>query len=290
MGHKIYERPLKRTKLRLYLGKRYFTLLRYAQWYLGDVKYAGQLVGGRLAYAAFSHKTPLIRKLRKVDMGLQYNKVKNLAIAAERLNGLIIKPGETFSYWRLIGRPSYRRGFVDGLVLKTGGTFGAGAGGGLCQLSNLIYWMALHTPLTVTERYRHSYDVFPDVNRTQPFGSGATCVYNYRDLQLYNGTGADYQLLVGPTGDYLAGEWRTGAPQDYRYEVYEKEHAITSTYWGGYVRSNSIWRRAYDREGFLAADEFISENHALMMYQPLLDRGESRDKARIKANDEGQKP
>ena len=45
-------------------------------------------------------------------------------------------------------------------------------GGGLCQLSNLIYWMTLHTPLTITERYRHSYDVFPDSNRTQPFGSG----------------------------------------------------------------------------------------------------------------------
>ena len=45
-------------------------------------------------------------------------------------------------------------------------------GGGLCQLSNLIYWMTLHTPLTITERYRHSYDVFPDSNRTQSFGSG----------------------------------------------------------------------------------------------------------------------
>ena len=40
------------------------------------------------------------------------------------------------------------------------GSFQTGIGGGLCQLSNLIYWMTLHTPLTVTERYRHSFDVF----------------------------------------------------------------------------------------------------------------------------------
>ena len=52
------------------------------------------------------------------------------------------------------------------------GQIGGDIGGGLCQLSNLIFWMTLHTPLTVTERYRHSHDVFPDANRTQPFGSG----------------------------------------------------------------------------------------------------------------------
>lgn len=44
--------------------------------------------------------------------------------------------------------------------------------------------MALHTPLTVTERHRHGYDVFPDAERTIPFGSGATCFYNYGDLMI----------------------------------------------------------------------------------------------------------
>lgn len=46
------------------------------------------------------------------------------------------------------------------------GRIGSDVGGGLCQLSNLIFWMTFHTPLTVTERYRHSHDVFPDANRT----------------------------------------------------------------------------------------------------------------------------
>ncbi len=102
------------------------------------------------------------------------------------------------------------------------GGFKPGIGGGLCQLSNLIYWMALHTPLVVTERHRHSYDVFPDSNRTQPFGSGATCVYNYRDLQIFNGTDQTYQLKVYLTDNYLVGEWRTIKEPTCTYRVYER--------------------------------------------------------------------
>jgi len=254
----------------MYLGKRFYTVLRYTQWYLGGIKFATYITDKRLAYTAFSHKSPLIRRLRNVDMRLQYNKVNNLMIAVKRINGLVIKPGETFSYWKLIGKPTYRKGYMDGLVLNPDGTFSAGVGGGLCQLSNLIYWMTLHTQLSVTERYRHSHDIFPDANRTQPFGSGATCVYNYKDLQIYNGTDMEYQLVVFLTEDSLAGEWRTQVPLPYRYEVYEKEHFITSTFWGGYIRNNTIFRRIYNRDNELIDDEFITENHAIMMYQPLL--------------------
>lgn len=72
------------------------------------------------------------------------------------------------------------------------GRVGTGVGGGLCQLSNLIYWMTIHTPLTIVERYKHSYDVFPDSNRTQPFSSVATCVNNNR--RIYNGKPCHYDV------------------------------------------------------------------------------------------------
>lgn len=107
----------------------------------------------------------MLRRLKDVDMQYQYNKITNLRLAAARLDGVVLRPGETFSYWRLIGRPSRRKGYLDGIVLFCG-TFRPGVGGGLCQMSNLIFWMTLHTPLTVVERYRHSYDVFPDCGRT----------------------------------------------------------------------------------------------------------------------------
>lgn len=88
------------------------------------------------------------------------------------------------------------------MILMDGG-FQAGIGGGLCQLSNLIFWMPLHTTLTVVERHRHRYDVFPDSNRTQPFGSGATCYYPYVDLMIRNDTQDEYQLKLEVTITHL---------------------------------------------------------------------------------------
>ena len=131
----------------------------------------------KLPFVYYAHKTLLLRKLKDVDMWLQQNKVVNLRIAATRLDGVILKPGEVFSYWKLIGKPTKRKGYVDGMILRNGQVM-AGTAGGLCQMSNLIFWMTLHTPLTVVERHRHGFDVFPDSNRTQPFGSGEEFCYH----------------------------------------------------------------------------------------------------------------
>lgn len=202
-------------------------------------------------------------------MWLQHNKVKNLKIATPRINGIVLKPGETFSFWRLIGKPARRKGYVKGMVLYNG-SFYPEVGGGLCQLSNLIYWMTLHTPLTVVERWRHNYDVFPDANRTQPFGSGATVAYNYIDLQIRNDTNAKFQLLVRVGDTHLHGEWRSEKPVEMRYEVYESDHQITHEWWGGYVRHNVLRRKTFDIDNNCISDEPVAENHAIMMYEPML--------------------
>lgn len=262
-------KPVRRSRLRLFAGKRYFTWKRYWTWFNQRGNKATKHRSEALPYKAAGHSTPLLRRLRNVDMQLQYNKITNLRLAVARLDGLVISPGETFSYWQTIGKPTRRKGYLDGMVLYYGG-FRSGTGGGLCQLSNLIYWMTLHTPLTVTERHRHSYDVFPDEQRTQPFGSGATCAYNYLDLQLQNNTDRTYQLKLHLDDTQLYGEWRCDDKQLYHYEVYEADHVIRLEPWGGYVRSNSIRRRVFTRSGELAGDEAVAENHALMMYSPLL--------------------
>lgn len=279
-----FKKPINRSPLRMYFGKQYFRIKRYVDWYCGRKKYAFQSAHPPLAYTVFQHQTPLLRRLNNVDMQLQYNKIKNLTLASAKLNGTVIRPGETFSYWRLIGNPTSRKGYLEGMVLFQGQVT-AGIGGGLCQLSNLIYWMTLHTPLTVTERYRHSYDVFPDSNRNQPFGSGATCFYNYLDLQIRNDTSEPYQLLVSLTDSHLAGEWRTGLPPTRTYEVYEKDHWITSGYWGGYIRHNTIRRRVFAWDQTLIDDEFVTENHAVMMYEPLLAEPQKQQKDPLAVNE-----
>jgi vancomycin resistance protein VanW len=263
-------RPKQRSAFRISLGKKYYTFKRFLEWYTDKKKYAKTINNEKLPFVSFTHQTILLRKLKDVEMWYQHNKVKNLKIAIQCLNGMVVKPGETFSYWKGIGTITKAKGYVDGMVLFYG-KFKKGTGGGLCQLSNLIYWMTLHTPLTVTERHRHSYDVFPDSKRTQPFGSGATCAYNYLDLQITNHTEVTYQLHLYLTETHLVGEWRSEQEPLQSYEVYEKEHWITPAYWGGYLRHNLIHRKVFNRQKRQIDDEYVTENHAIMMYEPLLE-------------------
>ncbi len=265
-------KPVKRSNMRIKLGKLYFTMKRYLEWYFGKKAYASNIMKAHLDHLVFSHKTPLLRELKNVDMWMQHNKIENLKIAIKNLNGIVLQPGETFSYWRLIGNPTATKGYKEGMVLSYG-EVKKGVGGGLCQLSNLIYWMTLHTPLTVTERYRHSYDVFPDSNRKLPFGSGATCSYNYLDLQINNDTAYPYQLILYLTENDLVGEWRSAIKENHHYEVYEDKHWFSHEYWGGYVRHNILRRRVFSNTDELIDDQYITENHAIMMYHPYLSDG-----------------
>lgn len=133
--------------------------------------------------------------------------------------------------------------------------------------------MTLHSPLTVTERWRHDFDVFPDTNRSQPFGTGATVAYNYVDLQIKNNAKIPYLLRLYLTDTHLHGEWLSTEPSAFTYSVYEKEHLMTTQVWGGFTRHNKIFRQTKDLTGKIVADEFIVENHAYMMYAPFLASG-----------------
>jgi len=262
--------PKSRSRLRMCLGRWYFTCRRRCLWKKQSSSFAQQRIPQiPLAHLAGSHKTPLFRPLQNVEMWLQYNKVNNLKLAAARINGVVLQTGETFSFWYHIGKPTRKKGYLDGMVLCNG-SFIPGIGGGLCQLSNLIYWMTLHSPLTVTERWRHNYDVFPDAERTQPFGSGATVVYNYVDLQIRNDTNSEFQLLIWLDEDFLHGEWRSTVSPEFNYHVYEKEHIITHEWWGGYVRHNVINRIVYNQAGEKIEEAFVAKNHAIMMYEPMI--------------------
>ena len=265
--------PIRRSWLRLRLGKAWYTGLRYLLWCSPQFHWAVRRQTERLPQVQFAHATPLYRHLRGEEMTLQKNKVVNLRLAVARLDGLILEPGQTFSYWRLIGKPTRRKGYKGGMVLFQG-RIGSDVGGGLCQLSNLIFWMTLHTPLTVVERYRHSHDVFPDANRTQPFGSGATCAYPHRDLMIRNETDQPFQLCLRVGDTHLEGAWRAMEPPEYRYEIVERDHRMDQASWGGYVRHNALHRRVWDRSGQLVEEQFLFTNDAIMMYSPLLEEAE----------------
>jgi len=269
MDSKQIAKPIKRSYLRGLLGREYFTLKRQMQWLSRYSSFAQKDPNIALENSIIKHRSFILRPLRDVEMYLQYNKITNLRLAIEPLNGIVIKPGETFSIWRNVGRPTTKRGFLEGLVLHNG-KIEKGIGGGLCQLGNLLYWMALHSPLTITERYRHGFDVFPDINRSIPFACGATLAYNYIDLQLRNDTQDTFRIDLWLDDEYLNGELLSDRPLESKYEVFETDHLIKMQPWGGYTRHNRIWKRSTSLIDGMTQEELVTENHAIMMYNPLL--------------------
>lgn len=230
------------------------------------VPFAGTRAQADLPVVLVRHASVLRRRLSGLDPRLQETKVVNLRLAAATIDGLVIRPGEVFSFWNRVGPPTADRGFVDGLILRSG-RIGVGIGGGLCQLSNLLYWMALHTPLQIAERHHHGFDPFPDTGRVLPFGSGATIFYNYGDLRLANPTRQDIQLrvAVGPT--LLRGTIRTDRPWPLAYHVEEVGHRFSRDAGGAVHRDNELWRRVVDRRtGATLERTLITRNHALVAY------------------------
>ncbi len=270
MFQNTVQKPKQRSPFRKWAAKEYFILKRRWYWLFASKKYVTVKQTERLAHSVITHQSFLLRQLKNVDMYLQHNKTQNLLLATSKVNGIVLRPNETLSLWKLIGRPTKGKGYKDGLVLSNG-KIGKGTGGGLCQLGNLLYWMTLHTPLTVVERWRHSYDVFPDVGRKIPFGSGATLSYNYIDLQLKNETDNTFQIMLWLDDEYLHGEILSEKKVSTHYEVFEKEHFFKQQWWGGYTRHNKIMRKAKQTDTGTETEELVTENHAIMMYNPMLE-------------------
>ncbi|MBO5275443.1 MAG: VanW family protein, partial [Clostridia bacterium] len=222
-----------------------------------------------LTYLWKGHTSPMLRELHGVDMQLQYNKITNLKLSGEKIHGLIIKPGQTFSFWRTTGPCTKSRGYIDGLVIR-GTSFAADTGGGICQLANLIHYMVLHSPLTVTELHHHSDALFPDSGRRVPFGTGTSVGYNMFDYRFRNDTEGSVQLLIWQEGNMLCGELRGERELKVRYKLTEEDHCYTKE-GEVYYRNSKIKRTAYAKDdGTVAESEIILVNHSRVMYDPAL--------------------
>lgn len=237
-------------------------------WYFGKKTYTSLQQEEKLPFRVKKHQSKLLRKLGESDMVLQYNKIKNLEIVVQKINGTIIRPGETFSFCKTVGLPTKRKGYKLGMELSFGKAR-PGIGGGICQSSNLMHWLALHTPLTISERHHHSFDPFPDDGRVLPFASGATVFYNYIDFQLTNNTQWTFQINLWLTEKLLEGEIRIDQELDFNYHVLEKNHKFIKR-GEEYFRTNEIWRtkNAKFRSGALLAEEFMFKNFGKVKYVP----------------------
>jgi len=225
-----------------------------------------KIKGKPLTILVYKHTSLIRRKLGDVNMQLQENKAVNLGLAVPKINGIIIKPGEIFSFWKLVGSCTMRKGYLEGGTISKG-RVSSGIGGGMCQFSNLIHWMVLHSPLKVIEHHHHDgLDMFPDYGRKVPFGTGTSIMYNYLDYRFINDTAHDFQLIISINETHLCGELRVSEPLTKSYHILEEDSHFTKID-GVYYRKNTIIRQIIDKQtGNEISREILKKSHAKVMY------------------------
>lgn len=238
---------------------------RHLKDLLSKEKIASTKANEELPVLIKSHSSVLVRELYGVDIELQKSKVKNIELASSKINKIIIKPGEIFSFWNTVKKPSKAKGYQDGLVISSKG-FGKGIGGGLCQMANMVNWLVLHSPLEITELHHHTDALFPDNNRKVPFGTGTSICYNNVDYRFRNNTDQEVQLLTWCEDGYLNGELRTSKPFKYKYKIVEEDNHFRNEN-GVYYRISKVYKLMLDKDtGEIIDKKLILDNHSRVLY------------------------
>lgn len=238
---------------------------RHIQDFLGKEKFSSLRIRKKLPVVVSSQSSHLIKRGKGIDPTLQINKAVNIRLACKQINGMIIRPGETFSFWHTVGKTTKRKGYRDGRVIIANKLI-PGIGGGLCNLSNTLHRLILHSPLEVTEFHSHSDALAPDEGERVPFSSGTSVSYNYIDYRFRNNTDQDVQLLMWCDKDNLYGELRTLKEFPQRYELSEEGHCFRMEE-GKYYRVSKIYKNIIDRStGEKIGKELVLDNHSEVMY------------------------
>lgn len=218
-----------------------------------------------LENVVYAESSGLIKRAPGVDPETQYNKMTNIEIASSKINHLIIHPGETFSFWTTVGHATKRRGFKEGRIIQ-GDRMVKGTGGGLCNLSNSINKLVLHSPLDITEFHKHSDALAPDEHGRVPLSAGTSVCFNSVDYRFQNNTDQDFQLLLRVENEQLFGELRSERPVPYRYEIVEEDHHFAKE-GEKYYRISKIYRNVIDKQsGEILRKELIWDNHSEVMF------------------------
>lgn len=185
-------------------------------------RYATEKKEAVLPCQVFETESDLYNYETGFDMKYQENKVFNLKLAANSLDNLIIKPGEIFSFWKLVRYADRFTPYKEGLVVVDD-KLSTAYGGGLCQVSNILFWMFLHTPLTIVERHGHSVKDFPDPSSELPIGIDATVSEGWADLKVKNNTDITFQINLTFEEEHMIGRIFTDKDLSYSYQIKNKE-------------------------------------------------------------------
>jgi len=213
----------------------------------------------------YSYSCNLIKTGPGIDIELQQNKAVNINLAGNKINKLLIRPNEVFSFWLTVGKPSKGNGYKAGRTLRNG-VLVPGVGGGLCNLANTIHLLVLHSPLKVVEFHSHSDALAPDNGKRVPFSAGTSVNYNNLDYRFLNDTNTNFQLCTWCDDNKLYGELRCEKPLPWRYEIVEEGHHFHQE-GEKFYRISKIYKMTYKiSDNSLIEKQLVLDNHSKVMF------------------------
>lgn len=119
----------------------------------------------------------------------------NITLSCSKINGTIVKSGETFSFCDTVGKATPEAGYQKADIFDKDGNTIKGYGGGNCQISSTLYNAVLAvSSLTIVERHEHSKEVY-----YVPLGKDAAVAYGSIDFKFKNDSDYDIKLYCSNT-------------------------------------------------------------------------------------------
>ena len=122
------------------------------------------------------------------------NRSTNIRLATQKINGVVLMPGETFSYNQVVGKRTTANGFKVAAVYSNG-EVSEGVGGGICQVSSTLYNAVLLSNLEVTERRNHTFHT-----GYVPAGQDATVSWGAPDFKFKNNRNYPIRIVATVSG------------------------------------------------------------------------------------------
>ena len=159
----------------------------------------------------------------------------NLKLAANKINGTVLLPGETFSYNKVVGARTIAAGYKNAAIYQNGEVVD-GLGGGICQISTTLFNAALFANLNIVELHNHQF-----VPSYVGAGRDATVVYGAKDFKFKHSRKHAIKIECSVSGG-VAKFKIYGVKEDTEYDVKVNASIISST--ASYIKS-STYRTLY---------------------------------------------
>ena len=162
------------------------------------------------------------------------NRTTNLRLAANKINGTVLLPGEEFSYNKTVGERTIAAGFKEAAIFS-GGKVVDGLGGGICQISTTLYDAVVKANLEVTERRNHQF-----VTSYAPAGQDATVVWGSQDFKFKNTR--EYPIrITASVANGVATVQVWGVKEDVEYDItIETKRTATIAYKIQYIQDPAL--------------------------------------------------